>query len=260
MRPLGPSADLRRKFELLFELVLRDLRIRYMRSYLGIGWSLLNPLSQIAIFSFLFRQVMPLDIPSYTAFVFCGVLSWTWFSSSLISSAGAVVASPELIRRPGFPVTVLPTLSVITNMVQFLLALPLLLLLTVVDGGRLGAALLALPLVMATQYVLTLSLCFPVAALNVRFRDTQHVVGLVMMALFYMTPIFYSVDAVPEEYLFLYEMNPMVTVVDAYRDILIRNEAPDLGALLVVLLLSIPIALLGRALFLRESARFAEEL
>jgi lipopolysaccharide transport system permease protein len=260
LAPVRYGRSPRRSFELLWELVLRDLRIRYMRSYLGVGWSLLNPLSQIIIFSFLFGTVMPLAIPHYTIFVFCGVLAWTWFSTSLIAAAGVVVASPELIRRPGFPVYVLPIVSVSTNAIQFLIAFPLLVGLVLVDGGKLGVAMLAIPVVIATQFLLALAFAFPLAAVNVRYRDTQHVIALLTMAAFYLTPVFYSADLVPERFRFLYALNPMVTVLDSYRDILIRNQWPDFPGLMIIVSVALPAVLLGRSIFDRASSKFAEEL
>jgi dethiobiotin synthase len=101
--------------DLLRELVLRDLKIRYKRSYLGILWSLVTPLTQVLIFSFLFIRVLPLDIPNYTAFLFVGVLAWSWFATALNSSTGSVANNAGLVRRPGFPVAVLPVLSVATS-------------------------------------------------------------------------------------------------------------------------------------------------
>jgi lipopolysaccharide transport system permease protein len=256
----GWTGRLRHTFELLWELVLRDLRMRYMRSYLGVGWSLLNPLSQILIFSFLFGMVMPLAIENYTIFVFCGVLAWSWFSTSLIAAGGAVVASPELIRRPGFPVYVLPVVSVVTNAIQFLIGFPVLLGLVLIDGGQLGLALLAVPVVIAVQFVLTVGLAFPLAAMNVRYRDTQHVITLATMAAFYLTPVFYSAEVVPDQYQWLYRLNPMVTLLEAYRDILIRNQWPDFTGLFILALVAVPVVAVGCSVFARASLRFAEEL
>lgn len=256
----GWTGRLRHTVELLWELVLRDLRIRYLRSYLGIGWSLLTPLTQIVIFSFLFGMVMPLAIENYTIFVFCGVLAWSWFSTSLIGAAGVVVASPELIRRPGFPVYVLPVVSVMTNAIQFFIGFPLLLGLVLVDSGQFGAALLAVPLVIAVQFLLTLGLAFPLAAVNVRYRDTQHVVTLATMAAFYLTPVFYTAEVVPERYQWIYRLNPMVTLLEAYRDILIRNQWPSFTDLLVITLIVVPVIAGGYMVFARASIRFAEEL
>ena len=169
---------LRHACDLVRALVGRELKLRYKRSLLGLLWSLVTPLLQVVAFSFLFRAVLPLNVPHYPAFVLCGVLGWTWFQSSLFLASAAVVDNRELIRRPGFPTAVLPAVTVGTHLVHYLLALPVLLVFVLVDGGRFGPALLLLPLVVAVQYVLTLGLAYPIAACHVTFRDTQHLVGV----------------------------------------------------------------------------------
>lgn len=246
--------------DLLWELTLRDLRIRYKRSLLGIGWSLLTPFAQILIFSYLFVHIMPLGVDNYTTFVFCGVLAWSWFSASVVGAAGAVVYNPELVRRPGFPIGILPVLTVVSNGVHFLIALPLLVALAAVDGGAMGLSLLAIPVVITVQLLFTCALALPIASLNVRYRDTGHFVSLVAMAAFYLTPVFYSLQQVPEAARPFYLLNPMVTVIESYRDIFLRGEWPNFLALSIVALVSALLLLPGYAGFGRASAAFAEEL
>jgi lipopolysaccharide transport system permease protein len=252
--------DLVQVCDLLWELTLRDLRIRYKRSILGLLWALLNPLAQIIIFSFLFVHVMPLGVAHYTTFVFCGVLGWSWFSSAVIGAAGSVVANPELVRRPGFPVPVLPVLSVTSHAVHFLIALPILFPVALIDGGSIGASVIALPAVIAIQFLFTLACSIPVAQFNVRFRDTQHLVSLVLMAAFYLTPIFYSADQVPEAFQIFYELNPVAIILDGYRAIFIDAEWPKLVPMAGVAILSLAVLFVGYRSFDRERAHFAEEL
>jgi lipopolysaccharide transport system permease protein len=246
--------------DLLRELILRDLKIRYKRSFLGIAWSLVTPITQVLIFSFVFNKILPLDVENYTAFLFVGVLSWSWFATSLNSSAGAVTHNPGLVRRPGFPVAVLPVLTVASSGIHFLLALPILFIFTVTGGGTPGAALVALPLVMCVQFFITLSLAYLIAAGNVRYRDIQHLVGSLLMVAFYLTPVFYSARAVPEDYRFVYTSNPMAEVLAAYRAILIENRWPDFDALLWVSGFATILLSGSYWLFRRASVRFAEEL
>jgi lipopolysaccharide transport system permease protein len=246
--------------DLLRELIVRDLKIRYKRSYLGIAWSLVTPIVQVLILSFLFKRVLPLNIPNYTAFLFAGVLSWSWFVTSLSSAAGAVVGNSGLVRRPGFPLAVLPMLSVATSGVHFFLALPLLLVVTILGGGALGSPLAALPLVIAVQFFFSLSLAYLVAASNVRFRDTQHLVGMLSMVGFYLTPVFYSVRMVPEEYQFIYSLNPMAVIIRSYRDVVVRNIWPDFGDLLWMSVSSAVILAGTYWAFRRMSPRFPEDL
>lgn len=245
--------------DLLRVLCGRDLKIKYKRSALGILWSLLNPLSQILIFTFVFKKALSLDIPHYGVFVFIGVIAWSWFSGVISTAPGVIVFNPELIRRPGFPVALLPVLSVVSNAVHFVLALPLLLLAASLDTGWAGWSLAALPLVVAVQFLLTLALAYLPAAINVRFRDTQHLVGVLVMLGFYVTPVFYSAAAVPEELKVYYDLNPMAVLLQAYRRILIDHQWPDANLVWVAAASAVLLGV-GYVVFRHASHRFAEEL
>ena len=199
--------------DLLRELVLRDMKLRYKRSVLGIAWSLLNPLAQLLVFYFIFSLVMPLEIPNYALFVFVGLLSWTWFQASLFQATGAIVDNPDLIRHPGFPPAVLPIVTVSTHFIHFLLALPIVLVFLLFGRGPVSMALLALPLVILLQFIFSLSLSYGAAALHVTFRDTQYLLGIVLTLAFYLTPIFYDPGFIPDRLRVFYNLNPMVHLV-----------------------------------------------
>jgi lipopolysaccharide transport system permease protein len=247
-------------YDLLRELVARDMKLRYKRSILGIVWSLLNPLFQMLVFVFLSRRVLSLDIPNYPAFVFTGVLAWNWFQSTVVTMTSAITGNRELVRRPGFPVAILPVVTVTTNLIHFLLALPVPLLFLLLGGGRLTPTLLALPFVIGLQFLLILGLGYLAATANVTFRDTQHLLVVFFMLLFYLTPVFYDANAVPARYHVLYRLNPMFHLITAYRAILIQGELPDFRALLPLAALVGVLLWLGHSVFQRASYRFVEEL
>jgi len=246
--------------DLLYELVGRDMKVRYKRSVLGVLWSLLNPLAHLLVFVFLFRWVVPLDIPNYPLFAFTGVLAWNWFSSSLPAATVSITGNRELIRQPGFPIPILPAIPVLSNLIHFLIALGLLLAVLLVTGASLTRAALALPLVIALQFMLTLSLGYFAATLQVRFRDTSHLVALLMFLAMFLTPVFYRASSVPPRYQSLYHLNPMVYLITAYRDVLIYGRWPDMSALLVLGVGVLLAFWLGHRTFTRASLEFAEEL
>lgn len=246
--------------DLLLELVSRDLKLRYQRSYIGIGWSLMKPLSQLAIFSLVFGAILPLNIKHYTTFLFAGVLIWSWFSGALTASTSSITGSKELVRRPGFPVALLPMLSVVSQGVHFILALPLLLICTTVDAGFPGAPLLALPLMIALQMMLTLGVSYWLAAWQVYMRDTEHLAVLTLSMAFYITPVFYRPIAHGHDFGFLNIYNPMAWVLRGYRAILVEGKWPPLDAVVPIFLVSLPILLGGVLYFNRVSNRFDEEL
>lgn len=246
--------------DLLLELVGRDLKIRYQRSAIGLGWSLMKPLSQLLIFSLVFSSVLPLNIDNYTTFVFTGVLTWSWFNTSLTSSTVAVTSNKELVRRPGFPVFLLPVLTIVSQGVHFLLALPLLMLCAVIQTGFPGPAILALPLIIVVQFLLTLGVCYLAAAAHVYFRDVEHIVGIAVMLGFYVTPVFYRPLDAAHRFAFLSELNPFAWLLGCYRDIFIDHTFPDAIMVAKLLAVAIPLLIGGGWAFRQVSFRFVDEI
>lgn len=255
--PLAAAAQRR---DLLRELVARDMKLRYKRSVLGVLWSLLNPLAQLLVFTFLFRRVVPLNIPDYPSYVFSGLIVWSWFQSSLLAAASSLTGNRELVRRPGFPAAILPMATITTALIHFLLAFPILLCFLAFDRNLPGAALLAIPLLILIQYALSLGLAYIISALQVVFGDTQHLLGVGLLALFYLTPIFYQATDVPDQYRSLYRLNPMVHVVSSFRDVMLRNTLPSTSVVLILGALSLSCLLGGYVLFTRMGNRFIEEV
>ncbi|HZD11295.1 MAG TPA: ABC transporter permease [Candidatus Binatia bacterium] len=246
--------------DLLRELVAREMKLRYKESLLGVAWSLLNPLLQLLIFNFVFRYVLPLNIPNYTAFLFVGLLVWNWFQSSIVAAATAIVDGRSLIKRPGFPIPILPVVTVTTNLVHFMLALPILALFLLLTGIKLQATVVILPAVIIIQFLFTLSLAYFVATFHVWFRDTQHLVSVFMLFLFYLSPIFYDAGAIPGRYQIIYRLNPILQLLEAYRAILIQGALPHWAPLVTLTLISAILLVLGYRLFMRTSYFFVEEL
>lgn len=246
--------------DLLRELVVRDMKLRYKRSYLGIAWTLVNPLMQLIVYDFVFRVIFRVNIPNFTVYLFVGITSWNWFSASILESTSAIVANRDLIRQPGFPAALLPCVTVGTHLIHFLLTFPILFGLVAVSGIPITSAVLWLPLPILVQYVLILSFSILAAQLHVSFRDTQYLLGIFLMLGFFLTPIMYDLSFVPERYHKFYYLNPMTHMIDAYRAVLIRGESPDLGSLAILAAASAVLLRVSYLLFRRASTRFAEEL
>lgn len=247
-------------WDLLVELVSRDLKIRYQRSAIGLGWSLMKPLCQLIVFATIFSSVLPLNIENYTTFVFTGVLAWSWFSSSLTSATVAVSSNRELVRRPGFPVFLLPVLTIVSQGVHFLLALPLLIVCSWIQTGFTGPALAALPVLICVQFLLTVGICFLVAAAHVYFRDIEHLVGVAVMLGFYVTPVFYRPLQQDHSFAFLTTLNPFAWMLECYRSVFLFHAFPDALTILKLLAFSLPLIALGAWLFRRVSYRFVDEI
>lgn len=254
------SARLSQTRDVLRELIARDVKLRYRGSYFGMAWTLLNPIAELAVLLFIFGSVLPLQIPNYSSFLFTGLLVYTWFQSSLFFATVAVVNNRDLIRRPNVPLAVLPIVSVASTLLHFLLSLPVLFALMAFSGVPFTRALVALPALIAVEFILILGLSYPLAAVHVWFRDTQYFLKVILQLLFFLTPVFYETRSIPEQFRVLYRFNPMVGMVDGYRDVIVRGVFPPLLAWLNLLGLSSLLLLVGLAIFNRCSRHFVDEL
>lgn len=241
-------------------MLARDLKVRYQRSILGIGWSLVRPLAQLAIFLFLFGKVVPLGIHNYATFLFSGVLAWSWFNNAAMAAASAVTDNPELVRRPGFPPIILPMLSVGSEAIHYLLALPILLLVAFFETGSISWTILFIPLIFLAQFIFTLGIACVVAALHVQFRDTQNAVGIALMLGFYLTPVFYRRESLMASYALLNTLNPMAHLLTAYRAVLVDHSVPSFPALIGTYAFSLALLAFAAWIFARFSHSFIEEL
>lgn len=245
--------------DLVAALVGRDVKLRYRRSVLGLAWSQAGPLMSLAVLSFVFTRVVPLGIDDYPAFVLIGLLAWNWFSSSIAAAAQSISSSGDLVRRPRFPVPLLPVVVIGSQLTHFLLALPVMLVAAVLATGRIPVTAVALPAVVAVQGLLLVGPAWIVAALNVPYRDVGHLVGVVLVPLFYATPVFYDASSVPEGARTLYRLNPLVHLVEGYRDALLFGRWPRPGPLLLVVVVGAALAAGGLRLFGALEPTFADE-
>jgi lipopolysaccharide transport system permease protein len=249
-----PSLNLTRLVylrDLVRELVVRDIKLRYNRSVLGIGWSLAVPLAQLAILNFVFGVILPFHIENFTTFLFAGLLPWSWFQSSLFAVTKTTRQNKDLIQQVGFPVGILPVITVTSQFLHFALALPILFFLLWWEGYPLSPALVALPLVMGLQFLLTLGLSYFIVPIESLFHDTEHLLGLGLFLLFYLTPVFYSPSSIPEKYLLIYDLNPLVHLLGAYRAILMEGVFPPLTFFLVGTVLAGILVVSGYAFYKR---------
>lgn len=257
---LGNNGNSLSRRDLLVELVYRDIKLRYRRSVLGILWSLISPLLQLIVLGLVFRFILPLDIENFTLFLFIGLLSWIWFQSSIMSGTASIVDNRDLIRRPYFPIGILPTVPIASNLIHFLLSLPVVFLILALTGNRIPATVALLPLIIVVQFLFTWSLANYLAVLEVSFRDTEHLVSVLLLLWFYLSPVFYNSEIIPEQYQPLFALNPMVHIISGYRDVLMYGQIPPLLPLLTIAVLSLPMIFSGRRFLQINYNRFVEEL
>lgn len=246
--------------DLLVGLVERNMKIMYKRSVLGIAWTLVKPVLQLIVFTLVFKIVLSIQIENYSSFIFVGLLTWNWFQNSLFQSIGAIISNRALIRQPNFPNGILPIVVITTGLVHFLLSLPVFIVFSYIDGIALKPTVLLLPVLAFIQFVFIASLAYPLAALNVTYRDVQHTLGILLQFQFYMSGVFYDISRIPEESRWVFNLNPMVNIIEAYRDILIRGVVPEWNYLLIILAISATVMFLSYRKFEQQSGYFLEEI
>lgn len=245
--------------EVVAVLVSRDHKARYRNTLMGVIWAVASPLMFLLTFYLLFGIIMQVDIPNYASFVFTGIIAWNWLQTSLSEGVSSITQNTSLVAHPGFPVQSLPMVSVISNLINFLFALPVLAVVMLIERGGIGWTALLLPLVMFVQFFFILSLAYFVSAANVTFRDTQYILPVLLQLGYFLTPIFYSLAQLPEHFRYFLSLNPMTQVIQAYRAAL-GGELPDFVALGGVLALSCVLLALGYRYFRGAAENFLEEI
>lgn len=263
----GFLKDILRRRELLWLLVDRNLKIRYKSSVLGFFWSLLTPLLLIVIYA-VFASILKFNLgrPNYLQMLVTGIITWQFLAMCLNDSLSAVMGNANLIKKTAFPRMILPLSMVLANLVNFVLTL-------VVLGVYLQLTGLSfcymywLPLLMVTQVALCLGMALLLSAGNVFFRDTEHILGVLTLAWFFMTPIFYEVSMQREAVGRLFPgndwlvfLNPMTGLVCAYRTLFMGMTHPGRHYLAISFAVAWAVLVLGTIVFQKTQARFADEL
>jgi lipopolysaccharide transport system permease protein len=258
-------SNLFRYRSLIQSLVARELKARYRGSVLGFFWSFVNPLLLLLIYSFVFTTVLPNEtkgIQPYQLFMFCGILPWTWFSSSLLEASGSLIAGGNLIKKVLFPAEVLPIVSVLANMVNFFLGLPILILFLVIYRHEPNLwNLLWFPVAVAIQLLFTTALALIVSALAVHFRDIRDLLSNLLTLWFFATPIIYPwFQPNVQRFRLFFNVNPFTHLAVSYQEILFFNEGPvgHWKWLLALGVGSVGLFLAGYWLFDRLRDSFAE--
>jgi lipopolysaccharide transport system permease protein len=250
------------KFRLLvFALTGRHLHARYRGSLLGFLWSFLNPLCLIAVYSLVFKYYIRFDdVDHYTIFMFTGLLPWIWFSSGLIESTSAISGGGSLITKAIFPAHILPVVSVITNLVHFILALPLLFIIMWYSGLPLHGSIIALPLVIFFQLVFMIGIALLLSSLNVYYRDIQHILGNLITLWFFLCPIIYPASSVPERFRFSLTLNPMARIIQQYHHIFLDGVYPSLKHISFLAGMGFLVFFIGCYVFNQYRDQFAESV
>lgn len=262
--------------QLIQTLISRELKAKYRGTFLGFLWSFLNPLLLLVVYSIVFgiflkqgpTRVEAIDIKgiNYSIFLFTGLLPWLWFSSSILESSHVLFAHGNLIKKIKFPIEILPIMTVLTNMIHFILGLPILILVVVfvADGFGLTLWVLFLPIAILVQFIFVMGLSFLVSALTVHFRDLKDILANLITLWFFASPVIYPFmnESIQKNKLLvlILTLNPMTHIIEAYHYTFFFGKLPHWKKIPVTLVVGIILFYLGYLIFDKLRDTFVEEV
>ena len=251
-----------RRRELLFHMTVRHLRGQYKQSILGYAWAFVNPLSLMLTLSFVFSVIVKVNTGSipYPLFILIGLLPWNFFSSAVSSATDSITGASSLVTKVYFPRELLPTAAVLTKVVDLALGLIILVGMMAYYGYPPEWTLAWVPVLFAIHLVFILGLALPLAALNLFFHDVRFLAGVVLTLWFYITPVIYPVDLVPDKYRILFDLNPNSLFINAYRRVVLQGVSPGEDRLLLGLTVAVLTFIVGYFLFKRMESGFADRI
>lgn len=253
--------DIYRYREMVRSLVKRDLQGRYKNSALGFLWTFLNPLFQLCVYSFLFTVIIPMPIEKYYIHLFVVLVPWIFFSTCMTAGSRVVLDQQDMVKKIYFPRTVLPIAFTLSQLVNMLLSMLVILVIVIVSGHGINpVALLALPGLVLLQFLVCLAIVLIVSAVTVYLRDMEMILGVVAFALMYAAPVIYAESYIPENIRGLYYCNPMAGILSGYRSVFYYKELPDVSILISPVLFGTIGVVLGFLAFGRMQRHFVEQM
>ncbi|MEO8197681.1 MAG: ABC transporter permease [Thermoanaerobaculia bacterium] len=242
-------------WDLTWELVQRELRVRYRRSLIGFTWTMLQPLLMMGVMDIAFSTIFRFNVDNYPVYVLAGLLFWNFFSQSIVASMNSLRANSGLIQKLPVPKSVFPLAVVISGVINLLLALLPLLGLLLVTGHPLRPAIFFLPVSIAIAALFTLGAGLLLAPLAVIFHDIVELIGVILQTLLFLTPIMYPMAIVPERWHWIIRFNPVRSILEVFRDPIFNGKVPPVSHLTVAVLLALALFALGAFAFSRTSRR-----
>jgi lipopolysaccharide transport system permease protein len=239
--------------------VVRELRARYRGSLLGFLWTFLNPTLLMLVYALVFSVYMRQQVVNYTYFMFVGLLPWIYFTGSVTQSSTSITDRRDLLTKVRFPAQILPATVVVTNLLNYFFSLPLMVVLGLAYRVVPTWHVVAFPAIVAVQTVFILAVSYVIAAMNVVFRDLQHVTSNLLTLWFFVTPVLYPVTTIPADVRQgAILANPMAVIATSYQDIFYDHRLPAAGPLALVAALSMGLLVIAAGIFERRQEEFAE--
>ena len=246
--------------DMIYSLVKRELRGRYQKSVLGMLWTFLNPFLQIVIYAIVFTIIFPSNIENYYIYLMTGIIPWSFFTEALGQGTGCIVSNADMTKKIYFPREVLSIASVTAKFVNMLLASVVVFCFLVFSRMGISWHLLLVPFVMIFEYMIALGLTLFFSAVTVYLRDMEYIVGVLLQAWIWATPIMYALDAIPAYFGRILLLNPMTLVISSYHNLLYYHQLPTALTWAGMFLSGSVVLIVGELVFARLEGNFAEEL
>lgn len=245
---------------LLKFLVLKEIKVKSRGTYLGVGWTLMNPLFTIIVYAVVFQYIFRVAIPNFLAFFLVAFLMWVFFSRSVTAAATCILDNESVVKKSAFPLEVLPLAGVLYHLFHHVIALGIALpLMLALWGAKLSWHLLWVGAVLVAFVVFTLAVALWLSTIGVFFRDTRDILEVALPMLFWATPIFYSPGMAPDFLQLVLSANPLSSFIAAMRAALLEGQAPSASELALMVLWVSATLTSGAWVFIHYWPRFAEE-
>lgn len=245
---------------LVSNLITRNLKVKYRRSFAGILWTLLAPLSLALLYFFVFRVILKVSQPHYLAFVLSGVLPWSFVAQSLAEGVDSLVSNWALISKVPVPTQVFPYVGTLTNFINLLIAIPVAITASIISGVELGLSLIALIPLLFALFITVYGLSMIMGMIYVYLRDLKNAVGILLQFWFYATPVIYSETLIPESFKWMIIANPFGGFFTAFHTILVEGSWPDTFQWLCVVGWMSVIGLMGAWIYQTQSRTVVENI
>lgn len=240
--------------------VKKEFRGKYKKSFLGVLWSFINPLLQLAIYALVFPFILRINEDNYVMFLFSALIPWNFFATTISQSTSIIVGNGGILKKVYFPREILPISIVISGAINFLISCIIIFIALLISGIGISINVLWLPLILLIQCIITLAVCFILSAFTVYIRDLEYFINVLLQLWMYLTPVLYKIEMIPEKLAELFRLNPMVEIINAYRAIFYYQTMPNLNSLALLAIIGIGLMFAGYWIFKKLEKRFAEEL
>ena len=247
--------------ELLKSNVKKEIRGKYKGSFLGILWSFINPLLQVAVYAIVFPYIMRVQTDNYLIYLIIGIIPWTFFTTVLNQGMITVRMNAGIIKKVYFPREILPISVALSGLVNFFISCIVIVLFCLFGGVGITWHIIYLPLISLLQFFLTLGIILAFSAINIYIKDFEYIINFFTNMLFYATPILYSIDLFGKSKLiYILRLNPLTGLIESYRDIFLYHQVPGLNTILYLIVITIIVFFIGLMVFRKLEKGFAEEV